>query len=317
MSINLFRKKKTNVKAKPKQKAKASTRAVRFAEVDLNEDDEDVKADRATQSSSEDEGEDDEEEDGEEEEGDPSEFIDILDVLDGRGEPDLGDEAAIGKVKPPPDLKTNGMEINEDSDGDEDMDGSEEESGEEDADEQDEDVMVSASEAEDGEDGETALLELESFVSGLDAGQKRKAPDEDDVHDGTDMKRTRKRRLLPERTEAGIENEFAPALGAYIYLPLFFLSDKNEDGGRLNLDDLLAPLEGQSSNLLSLKKSAKVLSSTSSKIKTLSAPLPQRTAERLDREAAYEQTKEEVDKWKATMQRIQQVCQCPCTMAGC
>ena len=102
-----------------------------------------------------------------------------------------------------------------------------------------------------------------------------------------------------------------------IYCYSSSLTDKNEDGGRLNLDDLLAPLEGQSSNLLSLKKSAKVLSSTSGKIKTLSAPLPQRTAERLDREAAYEQTKEEVDKWKATMQRIQQVRQRPSAMAGC
>ena len=64
---------------------------------------------------------------------------------------------------------------------------------------------------------------------------------------------------------------------------------------------------GQSANLQSLKKSAKVLASTGGKIKTLSAPLPQRTAERLDREAAYEQTKEEVDKWKATMQRIKEV----------
>lgn len=86
-------------------------------------------------------------------------------------------------------------------------------------------------------------------------------------------------------------------------------------GGKLNLDDLLAPLEGQSSNLASLKKSAKVLASTSGKIKTLSAPLPQRTAERLDREAAYEQTKEEVDKWNATMQRIQEVRRRYCTFA--
>lgn len=75
-------------------------------------------------------------------------------------------------------------------------------------------------------------------------------------------------------------------------------------GGKLELDDLLAPLAGQSSNLVSLKKSAKVLASSSKK---LSAPLPQRTADRLNREAAYEQTKEEVDKWKATMQRIREV----------
>ena len=78
-------------------------------------------------------------------------------------------------------------------------------------------------------------------------------------------------------------------------------------GDKLRIDDLLAPLAGQSSNLQSLKKSAKILTSQSGPSKTLAAPLPQRTAERLDREAAYEQTKEEVDKWKATMQRIKEV----------
>jgi U3 small nucleolar RNA-associated protein 14 len=50
----------------------------------------------------------------------------------------------------------------------------------------------------------------------------------------------------------------------------------------------------------------KALTSTSNKTKTLSAPLPQRAQERLDREAAYEQTKEEVDKWSATMKHIKQ-----------
>jgi U3 small nucleolar RNA-associated protein 14 len=74
---------------------------------------------------------------------------------------------------------------------------------------------------------------------------------------------------------------------------------------KLNIEDLLAPLASQSSNLLSLKKSAKVLTSTSGP-KTLSAPLPQRTQERVDREAAYEQTKEEVDKWSGTMKRIKE-----------
>jgi Utp14 protein len=74
---------------------------------------------------------------------------------------------------------------------------------------------------------------------------------------------------------------------------------------KLNLDDLLAPLASQSTNLLGLKKSAKVLASTSG-AKTLSAPLPLRTQERIDREAAYEQTKEEVDKWTETMKRIKE-----------
>ena len=75
---------------------------------------------------------------------------------------------------------------------------------------------------------------------------------------------------------------------------------------KLNFEDLLAPLAGQSGNLDSLKKSTKVL--TSSKNKALSAPLPQRTQDRLDREAAYEQTKQEVDKWQVTMKQIKEVC---------
>jgi Utp14 protein len=76
---------------------------------------------------------------------------------------------------------------------------------------------------------------------------------------------------------------------------------------RLRLDDLLAPLTSQTSSLLSLKKSAKALTSIRSGGTTLSAPLPQRTQERLDREAAYEQTKEEVAKWKDPMKRIKEV----------
>lgn len=75
---------------------------------------------------------------------------------------------------------------------------------------------------------------------------------------------------------------------------------------KLNLDDLLAPL-ASSSNLQSLKKSVKVLTSSSTKIQTLATPLPQRTQEKLDREAAYEQTREEIDKWSATMKRIKEV----------
>jgi U3 small nucleolar RNA-associated protein 14 len=80
-------------------------------------------------------------------------------------------------------------------------------------------------------------------------------------------------------------------------------------GVKLSLDDLLAPLSAQppSSSLLSFKQSTKLLATTSSKIQTLAAPLPHRTQERLDREAAYEQTREEVGKWGATMKRIKEV----------
>ncbi|KAI0640105.1 Utp14 protein-domain-containing protein [Trametes polyzona] len=287
-------KKKASTKSKPKKKA-AQARAVRFAEVDLNEDSDEEAAQVGGGDISEEEDEGDSEEDEDEEEaGDPSEFIDVLDVLDGRGEPES--EEDHGEVEREADSaktlhrrKSKGdADQDEENDSGESSDRSEDEDEEDDSEDED-DRMASASEDEDAEEDDTALQELENFVSGLDAGQKRKAPDEDDGKDGDEGKRARKRRLLPERTELGAENEFAAA-----------------PGGKLNLDDLLAPLEGQSSTLASLKKSAKVLASTSGKVKTLSAPLPQRTAEKLDREAAYEQTKEEVDKWKATMQRIKE-----------
>ena len=74
---------------------------------------------------------------------------------------------------------------------------------------------------------------------------------------------------------------------------------------KLQLDDLLAPLSSHSSNLANLKNSVKMLSGTSGAA-TLSAPLPQRTQDRVNREAAYEQTKEEVDKWNGTMKRIKE-----------
>ena len=275
---------------------------MRFADVDLNEDsveeaDEDVDVDAAS-------------EENNEEEGDPSEFIDVLDVLDGRGDPDSGDD--MGEVERQDQASAKGnREGAEEGDGegvDEDMERSEEDSDEQSEDEEETGIVISASEGEEDEGGDSALQELEHFVSSLDAGQKRKALDEDDVQHGGDSKPARKRRLLRERTEAGAENEFAAALGASIMrIHRGVVLNCVLGGGKLNLDDLLAPLEGQSSNLQSLKKSAKVLTSTGGKIKTLSAPLPQRTAERLDREAAYEQTKEEIGKWKATMQRIQEV----------
>ncbi|KAI0828818.1 Utp14 protein-domain-containing protein [Trametes gibbosa] len=277
---------KKNIGHKSKSKKKSDRgHSVRFAEVDLNEDSDqlsavETKIDDASEEANSDEDE--------EEEGDPSEFIDILDVLDGRGDPQSEEENAQAETGAGRSKKSSIGRMDERQTEDEDMH-SEEDS--EDAEEEDvENDDLASPEEDEGDDDidELALNELDNFVSGLDAGQKRKAPDDDQRQDGEDTKRVRKRRLLPERTEVGAENEFAAVTG----------------GGKLNLDDLLAPLEGRSSNLASLKKSAKVLASTSGRIKTLSAPLPQRTAEKLDREAAYEQTKEEVDKWKATMQRI-------------
>lgn len=158
-------------------------------------------------------------------------------------------------------------------------------------------------------DEEGALEQLNDFVSNLDVTSRKRKVADNEVGASTDT--PRKRRLVEERTEAGAENEFrARSSGIFTLLSLlrtFILTSGLTSGLKLNLDDLLAPLASHSSVLQSLKTSAKVLASSSSKAKTLSAPLPQRTQERLDRQAAYEKTKEEVEKWSETMKHIREV----------
>lgn len=254
--------------------------------------------------------------DEEEEEGDPTEFIDVLDVLDGRGEPEGGDDGRQGTENSPRHEASaeteNATRVDQYEDeemqepDDEEEEDDDEEEDEEEAEEPDEE-QIFASEDEDVGDV-SALENLERFVTNLDAGQKRKSPEPEA---GGAAPKAKKRRLLPEQTEAGEENEFAAHIGELHMFSVTRSCHSYEacvgSGDKLRIDDLLAPLVGQSSNLQSLKKSAKILTSQSGPSKTLAAPLPQRTAERLDREAAYEQTKEEVDKWKATMQRIKEV----------
>lgn len=191
---------------------------MRFADVDLNENaDDGVGEDVSMSGASDDDDEQEEEEEEEEEEGDPSEFIDVLDVLDGRGEPDSGDD--MGNVEKQEHLSDEGKNtssaemVDDEEDEVQDGDGSDESGSEEDIAEEEGNGnhIVSASEDED-EVGDSALQELDTFVSGLDAGQKRKAPDEDDARD-VEAQRARRRRLLPERTETGVENEFAATSG--------------------------------------------------------------------------------------------------------
>ncbi|PBK84660.1 Utp14-domain-containing protein [Armillaria gallica] len=254
--------------SRKKGKAKTKTKpAVRFADVDLNED-EDMGEEQKDGSGVDDD-----------EEGEDDEFIDVLDILDGRGEPDNGTDNEAqpsSSKKPTPPTPARASEDTEGRDTDEEEE--EEESDEEDPfTPSDEDEAVPE-----------ALENLQNFISTLDTSSKKRKPSAEELPVDAPP---RKRRILKERTEAGEENEFRTH-GA---------------GSKLNLDDLLAPLASQPDTLLSLKKSTKVLNpSSSSKIRTLSAPLPQRAQERLDREAAYEKTKEEVDKWSATMKRIQE-----------
>ncbi|GAA5943759.1 hypothetical protein JCM3775_000944 [Rhodotorula graminis] len=180
-----------------------------------------------------------------------------------------------------------------------------------DAEEEDEDEdMSSAADDDDDDDDEAGALDkLDSFVEGLDS-KKRKARGDGGDDDGDDGNKKKKRVVLAERTEAYPEGEFVAV--------------KN-DNGKVDLDDLLASFtDSKNPRLAGLKKSLKTLAPSSSsataaaaaaaKVTTtnshlkgsgpLAAPLPGRLQDKVDREAAYDQTKDETDKWNETVRRM-------------
>jgi U3 small nucleolar RNA-associated protein 14 len=112
---------------------------------------------------------------------DPENYIDVLDVLDGRAdgsmEEDFTGDAPAGSESAP-------VVEEEEVEGQED--------------EEEQDSVLSAD-----EDVNTNALEgLENFVSSLETSRKRKG-------DPTDSSLPRKKRVLEERTTAGVEGEFA------------------------------------------------------------------------------------------------------------
>ncbi|KAF9504662.1 hypothetical protein BS47DRAFT_1386203 [Hydnum rufescens UP504] len=158
--------------------------------------------------------------------------------------------------------------------------------GPSDMEEDDEDVL-SPSDNEDIDVEGDALKKLGSFIDDLSL-RKRKASDVTDLLPA----RAIKRRVIPERTEAAIEGEFAAPSGMH--------------AGKLTLEELLKPSSASGNNIssVSLAKSAQLLSSANNQ--PLSPPLHQRQQDRVDREAAYEATTEEVQKWAPTMKRIKE-----------
>ncbi|KAG9097803.1 hypothetical protein FRC06_007178 [Ceratobasidium sp. 370] len=121
-----------------------------------------------------------------------------------------------------------------------------------------------------------ASSKLATFISGLDTSSKKRKPD-----DATAERAAKKRALVQDRTEAGPEGESGARSGPQ----------------PLTLTDLLTPAP-------QLTKSTKALQSTTKS--ALSAPLAQRAQDKLDREAAYATTKEEIHKWAPTMKRIRE-----------
>jgi len=153
---------------------------VSFANVNLDEDEDMAPAD----------------EDEDEDEGDSGEFIDLLDVLDGKTRTDDDEKRP----------KSKGSE-----------DDSEDEAENSDEDEQEEDNQ-NAFAASDDEDLPEASDEFQKFIAGLDTTTRKRKADETDGKSAK-ASRSRKKRLITERTEAGAEDEFrAHTSGLYLFL---------------------------------------------------------------------------------------------------
>lgn len=182
-----------------KAAAQNKSKGVRFSEVDLSENT-DIEEEDANDGPGDDNGSEEEEE----EEGEPSDFIDLLDILDGRGDPESEDD--MGEIER--DGQTNWVGQAEEDSGDERED---EDEGHSDND------RAARSDAEPEDDAsadQSALDNLGSFITNLDAGTKRKAPD-DHAEEQSEETQRRKRRMLKEQTQSGIESEFAAQTGSY------------------------------------------------------------------------------------------------------
>ena len=191
--------------------------------MDLKEDEDMQDAEGEASGIGSHEDEEDSEVEEEEEAGDPSDFIDVLDVLDGRGLPESEDEGAGSSQKAESSKEGHAVirdlaESDEKEDEDDEdeaeavSDDDEEFDAEDDVSQEESNHHVSASEEEDEAEDPDALASLQTFIAGLDAGQKRKAP-EDETVVSQEEKKVKKRKFLKERTEAGAENEFAAHLG--------------------------------------------------------------------------------------------------------
>ncbi|KAJ9118136.1 hypothetical protein QFC22_004039 [Naganishia vaughanmartiniae] len=180
---------------------------------------------------------------------------------------------------------------------------------EDEEDDEDEDMILPEpslpSDAEfDSEDDEaTNKVDLRDLVNSLNSGKKRKVAFDDgdrknaaDANDDTAGKK--KRRVLPSMQGPGGRDEGGD----------FGLNPTS----KLTLSSLLASDPSFKSSATALLKADMASKDSKSgptsilKQGTLSAPLPTVVTERLAREAAYEQTKAEGDKWGGVMKRIKE-----------
>lgn len=176
---------------------------MRIADVDLNESDEEsIDKNEAVSK--------DAENSEEEEDGYSDEFIDLLDVLDGKGLPFTeNDDSEQNSMNIKPSDRISEQTRHDDKitdkkdeeDEEEDSDGGSQSLDAENVD------SFAVSDDEDGDANEdSALDQLDNFISKLDTGAKRKINDADAKE--PDALPVKKKKRLTERTEGVPENEF-------------------------------------------------------------------------------------------------------------
>ena len=219
-----------------------------------------------------------------EEIGDTRDYINVLDVFDGRA--DDSTEEALPANHAHAESQGSGssasIDVREENDTEAEEDAREEEEP---------DSMLSADE----DVNPSALEGLEKFVSSLETSKKRKGGS-----NAANNSLPRKRRFMEERTAVGIEGEFtAVSSGTPVCLSvrqtILSVFRPAASVGRFARTTGFSFLPQG----LSIKKTVKNLRLPRGPVARPFGPATATdTRPRLDREAAYEQTKTEVDKWE-------------------
>lgn len=164
------------------------------------------------------------------------------------------------------------------------------------ADEDEFESMEEFSEEDDEEESEDDEEEEEIDYEEFDQDEMAESKDKltsfiDSITPSTSLETSNKKRKQPrqEVTEAYEESEYN--LGAQSAVT------SSAGAKKLDIGDLVGALK-DTSNFGSLKQQLEQLEKGTKKSKTpVAAPLPKRVQERLNREAAYEQSKKDVSKW--------------------
>ncbi|BEI93096.1 uncharacterized protein CcaverHIS019_0507240 [Cutaneotrichosporon cavernicola] len=173
-------------------------------------------------------------------------------------------------------------EEDEEEDDDEEMEEDDEDEDDEDEDEVfDEDPELPSDLSDDDDDA--GMDGLDAFVDSLTSADKKRKTDADEPA-------AKKRRVLPVQAAPGVgDGDFALKSKTKVDLASLISSNPALSGA-----SALLPSKSD-------KKSSSVLKSG-----VLPAPLPTVVQDRIDREAAYEKTREEGQKWSGLMKRVKE-----------